>query len=980
MSGVLLKELCRDLRLLWTQAGGPSLRVLGPQVGLGKTQVGAILSGDVRRLPDWDVVRGLLDGFQRYAHAHGRTAELSLHTGLDQYWRPRYTVVEHAFRQRGRRPAELRADGAPAATRRIPGPASVPSVPAELPHAVTAFSGRTAELAALDALVPPEGRGQPAPAVVISAIGGSAGVGKTALAVHWAHRVRERFPDGQLFVDLRGFDHHRAPMLPQTALGHLLRGLGVAPTEIPADLDGLTRAYRSRVADQRLLVVLDNAVSAEQVRPLLPGSPSCHTLVTSRNRLGGLVARDGAVPLTVDVLDPGEADALLTALLGRERVAAEPDAVAELVLLCGCLPLALRVAAACVLLSPGRRIADLVAELAAGDRLAALELDDDPSCAPRSAFALSYRALDDGARQLFRRLSLIPGPDFTSPAAAALLGVAPPRARLLLETLATAHLVENHLPGRYRFHDLLHEYARERARHEETPAERAEAFHRLAAWYLRTARAAAGPWLFPDLPPELGDPAEASSEPATDGRTADAAAVDDPTPHDREATGPHGLERLEGERANLLAAIEYAARHDCRAFSWHLTDAMYRYFWFCLPRSVWQAAARTALDAAAAEGDRRGQAAMHTALGMASWDMARYQDARDHYARSLELSREAGWPIGEGWAHGGLGMWSWSTGRLDEALRHYTVMLRITRTHRDTPAESTVLAAIGKVYRDMGRLAEAAGLLELALRKNPRFEWRREPPTLPRQALGVVRWEMGLLREGLEVLERALTAEAPAGSRVGHAMTLATIAMIQRDLGNHHVALELGERADELIDATGRLSVRATIVNGLAAAHHGLGQDERAADLQHHAVLLARQSGYTRVQADTLLGLAAVLRAQHRHTEARAPAAQALDLARRSGFRVVEGQALTELAEIAAAEGEHSRALTHAREALTNHGHTGHRLGEARALAVCGRALHALGDPAARPVQDRALALFAETGAPAPDNLRTAMAEHTDHR
>ncbi|MBC7272413.1 MAG: regulator [Streptomyces sp.] len=991
--GMLLEELCRDLRLLWSQAGGPSLRVLGTQVGLGKSQVGAILSGDVRRLPDWDVVRGLLNGVQRYAHAHGRTAEMSLHTGVDQYWRPRYAVVEHAFGQRGRQPgvaavngtgassgSAARTSGAPARPRRLPDPASVPPIPAELPHAVSGFSGRTAELAALDALLPPDGRAHSAPAVVISAIGGSAGVGKTALAVHWAHRMRERFPDGQLYVNLRGFDPDQAPMLPQTALGHMLRSLGVAPADIPADLDELTRAYRSRTAGQRLLLVLDNAASADQVRPLLPGGgPFCHALVTSRNRLGGLIARDGAVPLALDVLDPGEAGALLEALLGKERTAAEPDAASELAQLCGFLPLALRVAAAHLLLGPGRRVADLVAELAAGDRLAALELDDDPSCAPRSAFALSYRALDDGARQLFRRLSLIPGPDFTAPAAAALLAVGHPRARRLLETLAAAHLVENHGTGRYRFHDLLREYARERAGQEETPAQRTEAFRRLAGWYLRTARCAAGPWLFPDVPPELLDRAEAPSEPTPDEQTTpNTVTTGGPTPPHPAAEGPRALERLEGERANLLAAVDHAALHGCRAVSWHLTDALYRYFWFCLPRPVWRATARTALDAAAAEGDLRGQAAMHLALGLASWDMARHQDAQDHYARTLELSRRADWPNGQGWAHGGLGLASWSTGHLEEALDHYTVMLGISRAHRDTPAESTVLAAIGKVYRDMGRLAEAADLLELAQRMNPRFEWRREPPTLPRQALGLVRWEMGMLREGMADLEQALTAEAPAGSRVGHAMTLATIAMIHRDLGHHHTALELGERAHALVEDTGRLSVRATIVTGLAGAHHGLGQDQRAARLQRHALLLARRSGYARVQADALLGLSAVLRAQRHRAEARSHAAQALELARRSGFRVVEGQALTELAEIAAAGGEYHAALAHARDALTVHGRTGHRLGEARALAVRSRALDALDDPAAPPARDRALALLADIGAPVPDALRAPSADHVD--
>jgi DNA-binding SARP family transcriptional activator len=309
-------------------------------------------------------------------------------------------------------------------------------VPRQLPSDVAGFTGRTDALKALDELL--GGRSEPAGPVVISAIAGTAGVGKTALAVHWGHRVAGRFPDGQLYVNLRGFDPGGAPMEPATAVRGLLDGLQVPPERVPASVDAQVSLYRSLLAERRMLVVLDNARDAEQVRPLLPGSPACLVLVTSRRRLSGLVASDGAVPLPIDVLPAGEARALLAARLGEQRLAAEPDAAAGLVSACAGLPLALAIVAARAATRPGFPLSVIGEEVRAAG--AGLEPWAGPDAVTdlRAVFSWSYDALDPAAARLFRLLGLHPGPDLAVPAAASLLGSPVAEARRLLAALTDA--------------------------------------------------------------------------------------------------------------------------------------------------------------------------------------------------------------------------------------------------------------------------------------------------------------------------------------------------------------------------------------------------------------------------------------------------------------------------------------------------------------------------------------------------------------
>nr|WP_273378549.1 BTAD domain-containing putative transcriptional regulator [Actinopolymorpha pittospori] len=339
-------------------------------------------------------------------------------------------------------------------------PARTLTPPAQLPPAVSGFTGRRAQLRDLDRYVTAGTEDAAASRLVV--VSGMGGLGKTALTLHWAHQVADRFPDGQLYLDLRG--HAAVPAVrPIEALAHFLLGLGFEPARIPHDLDAATAAYRTALAGRSLLVVLDNAADPAQVRPLLPAAPGCLTLVTSRDRLSGLVARDGADRLALDTLTTEEAIDLLERLLGPTRAAAETEAVTALAKVCGRLPLALRIAAGFLTDNPAHTVRAYVEQLQQGDLLDALTVDGDDDAAIRATFDLSYQRLSDPERRMFRLLGLVPGPDVTPGAAAALAAIPVADAGRQLSRLCASHLLTEHVPGRFMLHDLLREYARGRA-------------------------------------------------------------------------------------------------------------------------------------------------------------------------------------------------------------------------------------------------------------------------------------------------------------------------------------------------------------------------------------------------------------------------------------------------------------------------------------------------------------------------------------
>ncbi|WP_329264908.1 tetratricopeptide repeat protein [Streptomyces sp. NBC_01478] len=498
-----------------------------------------------------------------------------------------------------------------------PLPVQAPAVPAQLPAGLAVFVGRDAELAEA-ARLPTGGT------VVVSAIAGMAGVGKTTFAVRWARQVADRFPDGQLYLNLRGFDPVGLPVAPEHALRTLLESLGAGTRGLPQGVDALAALYRTLLTGKRMLVLLDNARDAAQVRPLLPGAPGCLVIVTSRDRLAGLVAVDGAHPLHLDLLSVPEARALLTRRLGQGRVAAEPDAVEEIIARCGRLPLALAVTAARAAIRSALPLSAIAAELR--DSADGLDWfhDGDAAADVRAVFSWSYHALTTDAARLFRLLGMHPGPDIALPAAAGLAGLTIPHTRQLLSELVQAHLVDESVPGRYASHDLLRAFATELTEALDPPQEARTARHRMFDHYLHTAREALALTARTRVLISLAPAVEGVRPEEFNGDTAKAVAW------------------FTAERAVLLAGIEQAATHGYDVHTWQLAWAVASYLHRCGLWREHEAVHRTALDAARRLGDTAAEAHVLRLLAFSTADMGRVEEARAHAERAIELFTESG--------------------------------------------------------------------------------------------------------------------------------------------------------------------------------------------------------------------------------------------------------------------------------------------------------------------------------------------------
>jgi DNA-binding SARP family transcriptional activator/Tfp pilus assembly protein PilF len=833
-------------------------------------------------------------------------------------------------------------------------PAAAPTVvvPRQLPADVTSFTGRQPELAQLDRLV---GSDQAAAttAVVVSAIAGTAGVGKTALAMHWAHRVADRFPDGQLYVDLRGYAPI-PPLRPIQALAQFLHALGVAAEQVPVEVEEAAGLYRSLLADRRLLVVLDNAHNPDQVRPLLPASPGCLVLVTSRDRLAGLVAMQGARRLTLDVLTPADAHTLLARILGEQRVAVAPQATVALTQACALLPLALRIAAANLTNQPQRSIASYVAELgeATGSRPWRSSATSRPQYAP--PFDLSYTLLDPEARRLFGLLGMVPGPDVTAEAAAALTDATVPQTALLLDRLAGAHLLGQHAPGRYVFHDLLRLYAAERACRDASEHDRSAATGRLYDWYLHAVDAAAR-LLYPEKLRLPLPPTETKRPSAT---------FDD---HARALTW------LDAERPNLVAIVSHAAEHGPRPVAWLLADALRGYCWLRMHTVDWLAVAHAALTAAEADGDLRAQAAAQLSIADAHERQSQSHRAIDHYTRALILNRQTRWPEGQIAVLGNLGNAYWRSGRLQEAADHYTQALTIARQTGWLAGQAVRLGNLGIVYHDLGRLQQAADHYTQALALD-RELGSRGAEAHDLENLGETYHALGQLDLALEQLTRALSLHREVGDRYGEAETLRILAEVHRDAGRHPHARELAQTALTLARETGHRRHEADALNALGTVHQRLAKPAQAIEYHQQALRLAREIETRYPEAVALIGLAAAHQHLGRHDQALACAHDAVDLTRQAGFRILEGRALANLASIYLDQAHLDQAADHIKHALDLHRDTGHRLGQARALLLLGHALGRSGDTrAAERRWQQALALFTEIGSPDATYVRTLL-------
>jgi DNA-binding SARP family transcriptional activator len=916
-------------------------------------------------LGEHPLVEPLTAALMRALHAAGRNAE-----ALDRYTITRQRLVEELGVDPG---AELQAlhrailrgdldrtGSAPISAAARPALA----VPAQLPAEVYGFVGRGDQLARLDAIL--AGAAAQAPtAVVISAVSGTAGVGKTALAVHWAHQVRDRYDHGQLHVNLRGYAA-AGPLQPIEALARFLRALGVPADQVPVEVEEAAAMYRSLLADRRMLVLLDNAHTAEQVRPLLPGSPGNLVLVTSRDQLAGLIALDGARRLSVDVLTANEATALLGRILGADRVRAEPEPTAELAGLCSYLPLALRIAAAHLVGRPQATIAQYAAELRTGDRLAALTVQGDEQAAVRAAFSLSYAALPTAVRRLFRLLGLAPGPDVTAYAAAALAGIAPSEAAGLLDRLAVMHLVDQHQPGRYSFHDLLRLYAAEQCAVEDGKADRHAALDRLYYFYLYTSDTAAR-LLYPNklrLPlSEAGLPAQPHPElPAQVGA---------------DHAGASGW--LDAERANLVAAIIYAATSGPRPAAWLLADILRGHFQLGMYTVDWLSATQAGLTAAEASANVCGQAAAQISLADLAWAQADHGQALDRLTRAMSLARHAGWAEAEAAALGNLGVVHWLSGRLEKAADQIGQALALNRQIGAIRGRAANLANLGGVCGELGRLTQAADHFGDAL-KLYREMAARGVEGLVLANLGEVNHALGRFDEALSYLDQALVIHHAVGDRQAGSGSLCRLAAVHRDAGRLTQAADLADAAlaHALEVGDQRSEARARYI--LGTVHRRLGRQQQAIECHAQALRMAGELDDSLLRTHALIGLA-----EHagpdRYGEARNAADEALAISHKAQYRLLEGLAHTACAELEFAEGHVEQATEHARLAVAVQRETGHRLGEARARLVLGRLLHRAGRTGDAVDHWRdALVLFAAIGTPEADEVRGLLGAHPTWR
>jgi tetratricopeptide (TPR) repeat protein/transcriptional regulator with XRE-family HTH domain len=662
------------------------------------------------------------------------------------------------------------------APRAVAGPVSAVSViPHQLPASVRQFAGRERELALLAGLVDDAVR-KPA-ALVISAVDGSAGIGKTALAVQFAHQAADSFADGQLYVNLAAFGPSVRPVTPGQALRGFLDALGAQADHAPSDLQGQIRLYRSLVAGRRILIVLDNAADEEQVRPLLPGTPGCLAVVTSRRKLAGLAAAEGAVLITLDYLPDNEAVQLLAARIGERRVAAEAGAAGDIVRLCAGMPLALTIAAARAAARPRFPLADMAAELAAS--ASPLDPGAPPTSSVRVAFSWSYQQLDPASARMFRLLGLHPGPDISAPAAASLAGISEPDARRLLRELAAASLITEHTPGRYTLHNLLREYAAELTPLHDSNAEREAALSRMLDHYLHTAAAAAAVLMPGRDPVGLATPVSGCIP-------------------EQPATRHRALNWFEAEDQVLLGAIARAGS-GFDSHAWQLAWAMAAFLQIRGRWQDWAVTQRTALTAATRLGDTAAQALTGRMLALACTELGDHDQARTHYATSLALYQHLGNRVGEAKIHQSLGILAERQGRYADALGHCEQALRLYQAAGERAGQAEALNNVGCYYDFLGDHEQARVFSQQAVTLSAETGHPRTAG-LAWDSLGCAEGHLGNLAEAGACFQRAVSLLREAGDRFNQSESLTHLGDNRHAAGEPVRARQAWQQALAILD------------------------------------------------------------------------------------------------------------------------------------------------------------------------------------
>ena len=733
----------------------------------------------IAELPDLIAEHPLVEPLEallmRALHAAGRPAE-----ALDRYASVQRRLVEelgadpgielsevHRSILRGEAPVQpiLRGE-APIQ------PAAKLTPPAQLPPDTFGFTGRVSRLRRLDVIL---AKGDDSGGIAV--VSGTAGVGKTALAVHWAHRARDRFPDGQVYLNLRGFDPGGTPVSPAEAVRTLLDAFAVEPERIPPGLEAQVGHYRSLVAGRRVLIVLDNVADADQARPLLPAAPGCRVVVTSRNQLSGLVTADGAQPVTLDLLSVSEARSLLAGRLGADRVSAEPAAVAEIIRHCARLPLALAIVAARAVTYPEFSLKVLASELSAGlDEFAGADRATDV----RAVFSWSYLRLSPDAARLFRLLGLHPGPDIGLAAVVSLAAEPRRQVRRLLSELCAAHLLAEHAPGRYTFHDLLRAYAAELALAEHAEPERDDVRGRMLDHYVHTAYLADG------LLNTRRDDDPTVLPPLSAGVVAESL-----TSYDE------ALRWFTTEQHVLMSIVRSASVPDAEL--WQLVWTMTRFLAY---RGLWQESLE-ALGAAVAAAERLGDEARpafaHRYLGCAQIRLGQYDDARLHLQAALDRYLRSGDTVGAAHTHRHFAWMLERQAAHAEALDHAELALALFESAGHRAGQARSLNAVGWFHAILGNHADALRNCERALELQASLaDHFGQAETL--DSLGYIQQQLGRFAEAMDCYERAVALFHTVGDRYNEADTLASLGDVHHAAGDDRAARIAWARALEVLE------------------------------------------------------------------------------------------------------------------------------------------------------------------------------------
>lgn len=703
--------------------------------------------------------------------------------------------------------ADPALDGPPGDPRPVPPPSATVQIPSQLPADVRAFTGRLDELSTMDALLVAPGGDEPP--LTVALLSGTAGVGKSALAVRWAHRVRDAFPDGQLYVNLRGYDAEQ-PVAVEDALAGFLTTLGVRGPEIPPGLDERAGRFRSELTGRRMLVLLDNASSVDQVRPLLPGTGSCLVLITSRDSLPGMVAVHGAERVNLGLLPLPDALALLRRLIGV-RVDQEPAAAAALAGACARLPLALRIAAELAADRADVPLADLVAEL--GDHRGRLDLLDaggDPRAEVRAVFSWSYRNLPSAAARVFRLLGLHPGETAHVDAIAALTGTDPVEARRLLGVLVRASLVQAGRGGRYGMHDLLRAYAAELAAGHDPEPDRRAALTRLFDSYLAAATAAMST-LYPDAGAATGDPEAARAW-------------------------------IEAERPNLAAICAYGTAHGFYRHTVDLAETLFHHLDAGGPAAEAVAVTTSAVAAAQAAGDRGARARALSHLGRLHRRQGRPHEAATAYHQALALHAELGERAAEATVLRNLGSVDWLRGDYRQAADHYRRARILFGELGDDAGRADALVRLGLIDARLAEPARAAerfgSAWDLYTKINDQFSSAYVFSLLARLPHRPVPLDDAATR-----LERSLDTVRRTGDRTAEAYALTDLAAIRARQDRHPEAEGHLRRAIVLLRRIGDRASEAEALNDLGQVLRAAGAVDEALTEHDQARELAEEIG-----------------------------------------------------------------------------------------------------------------------------------------